>query len=159
MSVVVRRLEQGEDLGELVALSRAFFVEYEAHHEAFFRLDELRDEEIVAYFSSFVGQEERAAFVALREGAVVGYVTVYVQAQPAYWRVKRVGHISGLMVAPGSRRRGIGRRLLAEARAFFREQGVRYYTVYTAAENRAALEFYTAGGMSPLYTHFLGEIE
>lgn len=157
MSVLVRRLQMADDLGALVALSRAFFAEYEAHDDEFFGIDLLQDEEIVAYFSSFVETQGRAAFVAVCEGRVVGYVTVYVQAQPAYWQVKRLGHISGLMVAPEERRQGIGGRLLEQARAYFREQGVHYYTVFTAVKNREALDFYAGQGMVPLYSHLVGE--
>jgi ribosomal protein S18 acetylase RimI-like enzyme len=157
--VTIHRLQGGDDLRDLVALSRAFFVEYEAHDRVFFALDALDEGAIADYFSSFVGQEDRAAFVALREGRAVGYVTAYVQVQSPNWQVRRVGHISGLMVQQEERRQGIGGRLLDRVRAFFHERGVRYYTLYTAVGNRGALAFYEAQGMAPLYTHLLGEIE
>jgi ribosomal protein S18 acetylase RimI-like enzyme len=62
------------------------------------------------------------------------------------------------MVQPEYRRQGLARRLLACAQGFFAAQGVRYYTVYTAAANRAALDFYAQSGMTPLYTTMIGEI-
>jgi ribosomal protein S18 acetylase RimI-like enzyme len=158
VNLVVRRLQKGDHIQELVALSRDFFAEYEAHHEAFFRIDSLSDEGIVGYFSSFLDGDDRAAFVALQQGCLVGYIAVLVEAQPTHWQVKRVGHISGLMVRQDARRSGVGSQLLAQARDYFREQGVRYYTVYTAVENRGAIEFYRAQGLAPLHAHFLGEI-
>jgi ribosomal protein S18 acetylase RimI-like enzyme len=157
MSVLVRRLQKEDDTQELVVLSRAFFAEYEVHHEAFFRIDSLSDEGIVGYFSSFLEREDRTAFVAFQQGRIVGYVTVLVQTQAPFWQVKRVGHISGLMVRQDARRSGIGGQLLAAARSFFREQRVRYYTVDTAAANQAAIGFYQRQGLAPLHTHFLGE--
>ena len=157
--ISIHRLQAADDLRDLVALSRAFFQEYEAHDEVFFALDVLDEGAIADYFSSFVGQEDRAAFVALREGRAVGYVTVYVQVQSPNWKVRRVGHISGLMVRPEERRQGIGGQLMDRARAYLGERGVRYYTLYTVVGNRGALAFYEAQGMAPLYTHLLGEIE
>ena len=157
VSVRVRRLQKGEGAQDLVALSRAFFAEYEAHHEVFFRIDSLSDEGILAYFSSFLEREDRAAFVALWQGRIVGYITALVEVQPPYWQIKRVGHISGLMVQEEARRLGIGGRLLDAASDFFREQGVKYYTVYTAVENRGAIEFYRSHGLAPLHSHFLGQ--
>jgi ribosomal protein S18 acetylase RimI-like enzyme len=154
----VRRLQKENDLQDLVALSRAFFAGYEDHHADFFRIDGLTDEEIVDYFSRFLERDDRAAFVAHWGNRIVGYVTVTVQRQPAYWRVRRVGHVSGLMVDKGHRRQGIGSQLLAQARAYLRGQGVQYYTLYTAVGNEGALAFYESQGMEPLYSHLLGEV-
>jgi ribosomal protein S18 acetylase RimI-like enzyme len=158
MNVRVRKLQVGEGIQDLIALSRAFFAGYEAHHDAFFRIDSLSEEGILAYFSSFLETQDRAAFVALHEGSIVGYITVLVETQPPHWQVKRVGHISGLMVQEELRRSGIGSQLLGAARGFFCEQGVKYYTLNTAAQNREAIEFYQGHGLAPLRTHFLGEV-
>jgi ribosomal protein S18 acetylase RimI-like enzyme len=152
----IRRLQASDDIGALVALSRAFFAEYEAHHQEFFRIDTLNDEDVDGYFSTFVDQDDRAAFIAVRDGEIVGYISVYVQEQSPYWSVKRVGHISGLMVRQDARREGIGTRLVERARDFFREQGVKYCTVYTAVANAQALAFYRNQGLEPLYSHLLG---
>jgi 8-oxo-dGTP diphosphatase len=156
--VEIRKLQAGEGTRELVALSRAFFSGYEAHHESFFRIDSLSQDGILAYFSSFLEREDRAVFVALEHDRIVGYITVLIETQSPHWQVKRLGHISGLMVHRAGRRAGIGGRLLDAAKGFFREQGVKYYTVYTAVENRAAVEFYGGEGLEPLHIHFLGEI-
>jgi hypothetical protein len=53
--------------------------------------------------------------------------------------------------------------LISLSREFFREydffatQGLQYYTVFTAVENRAALEFYVRNGLAPLYTTMIGK--
>jgi ribosomal protein S18 acetylase RimI-like enzyme len=155
--VDVRRL-QHDDLGDLIPLSRAFFAEYAGYHPDFFRLARLNDEDIVAYFSGFLERDDRAAFVALRDGRIVGYIAVKIRTQPAYWEVRRAGHISGLMVEKEVRREGIGTRLLERVRGYFREQGVMYYTVYTAVRNEEAVAFYEARGMELLYRHLLGQV-
>jgi ribosomal protein S18 acetylase RimI-like enzyme len=156
--MLIRRLHEGDNFTDLVLLSKAFFLEYAGCHRAFFELDCLNDKDIEAYFSSFVGDDDRVAFVAIEENRIVGYITVYVQRQPSYWKVKRVGHISGLMVGQEHRRSGVATQLLTEAKLFFAEHGVRYFTVYTAVENKSGVAFYQAQGMEALHTNFLGRI-
>jgi ribosomal protein S18 acetylase RimI-like enzyme len=154
-TVQIRRLEDAEVPGGLLELSRAFFQEYEGHHEVF-SLGELGDEDIISYFSRFVAGEDHAAYIAVRGGDIVGYITVRIQDQPGYWKTRRLGHISGLMVRRDRRREGIGTRLLEEARAFFRTQAVKHYTVYTAVGNQAGAEFYRRHGRETLHTHVIG---
>jgi len=155
---IIRRLEREDGFHDLVELSRQFFEEYAAHHAEFFEIDQLLENHVASYFSRFLDDEDSAAFVAVVDGKIVGYITVYIQSQPDYWKIKRVGAISGLMVQKDYRRRGIGNQLLGKAVAFFEEKGVKHYTVYTAARNRAALEFYARNGMAPLYVTMIGEV-
>ena len=155
----IRPLHPTDTLNDLITLSRSFFAEYESHHPHFFGIDALHDSDIISYFTRWLDDAAGETFVAVDDDHIVGYITVYVQDQPAFWQVKRIGHISGLMVAPAYRRQGIAARLLDEARAFFRQQEVVYFTVFTAVANHPTLQFYAKSGLSPLCTTFLGELE
>ncbi len=157
--IEIRPLRSPDSLSGLITLSRAFFAEYEQHDPAFFGIDTLQDNDIIRYFSRWLDDEAGQTFVAVCEKRMVGYITVYVQDQPAFWQVKQIGHISGLMVDAAHRRQGIAERLLAEAQSFFRQQGVDYFVVFTAVTNHPALHFYEQSGMTPLYTTFLGKIQ
>ena len=157
--MITRRLNENDDITDLVLLSKAFFSEYASCHRAFFELDYLNDGDIKAYFSSFVGDDDNVAFVAIGENRIIGYITVYIQRQPSFWKVKHVGHISGLMVRQEHRRSGIATQLLAEAKLFLAEHGITYFTVYTAVKNRSGVAFYQAQGMEALHTNFLGQIK
>ena len=152
----IRALRQEDDLRDLIALSRNFFQECEGHHEDFFKIGQLNESSIVDYFSRWLDDESGDTFIALAGNRIVGYITVYVREQAAYWNVNQVGDISGLMVHKDYRRRGIASQLLAQARAFLTRNAVRYFTVYTAVENRAAIAFYEHSGLIPLYTTMLG---
>ena len=151
-------MRKDDKLNDLISLSREFFEEYESHHENFFKIDRLSDSDIVDYFSQWIDDEDGETFIALTGGRIVGYITVYVRTQPIYWKIKKVGDISGLMVQKAYRRRGIAGHLLAKARAFFEKKAVRYFTVYTAIGNRGALEFYERSGLLPLYTTMMGVV-
>jgi ribosomal protein S18 acetylase RimI-like enzyme len=147
-----------DDLDRLIVISRDFFEEYSAHHKEFFQIDELTAQDIRDYFSRFIDTEDGATFIATAHGKVVGYITVFVRTQASFWRIKRVGSISGLMVCRDYRRRGMATDLLGEARAFFRKRGIKYFTTYTAVANQAAMEFYERSGVVPLHTTFIGEV-
>jgi hypothetical protein len=49
--IIIRTLQKQDDLHDLIVLSKEFFKEYEAHHEEFFKVDDLRDGDIVEFFS------------------------------------------------------------------------------------------------------------
>jgi ribosomal protein S18 acetylase RimI-like enzyme len=156
--IEIRILTIDDDFSDLIALSQDFFHEYETHHADFFKIADLEDEDVTGYFSSFCGHETRLAFIALDGERVVGYITAYVKEQATYWQVRQVGEISGLMVQEAYRRTGIAKKLLQAAKQYFESQGIRYYMVYTAVENHAAIDFYTKNGLAPLYTTFIGEV-
>jgi ribosomal protein S18 acetylase RimI-like enzyme len=155
--VKIRSLRNNDPFDDLISLSRVFFEDYQANHPEFFNLSDLRDGHIRDYFTSFLHDEDRRAFIALDSDRIVGYLTVYARTQPEYWAIKRVGEISGLMVSKAYRRRGIASQLLAQAQSFLAQKRVRYLTVYTAAHNQAGLQFYRANGLEPLHIRFLGK--
>ena len=156
--IEIRPLRKDDEFKDLVSLSREFFEEYGSHHKGFFALDALRDDDIVSYFSNLLDNDDGEVIVAREEGRIVGYIAVCVRKQPGYWKVKRVGDISGLMVQNAYRRRGIARQLMDKAKEFFEKKGVKYFTVYTAIENRGAIKFYEQSGLQPLYTTMLGKV-
>jgi len=159
MSVCIRELSAEDDLDAVLSLCRVFFAEYEAHHDEFFDTDDLRDAHLSGRFLNSISSDSSKTIIALVDDAIVGYASIVVRDQPEFYRVKRVGAISGLMVEPAFRRQGIATRLLAEAKRWFREKGVRYFTVYTATGNAAAVEFYSRSGMQPLHTTLIGEAQ
>lgn len=156
--IEIRSLKKEDGFEDLISLSREFFEEYQSHHEDFFAIDTLRDDDVVNYFSALLNNENGTVIVALEEGRFIGYITLHVRKQSGYWKVKQIGDISGLMVRNAYRRQGIGRQLMEKAKEFFEEKGVNYFTVYTAIKNREAIEFYGRNGLQPLYTTMLGEI-
>lgn len=157
--ISIRELRPDDDLDAVLSLCKDFFAEYEGHHSAFFDLDALSDGDISGRFLESLESDSSATIIALVGDEIVGYASVAVRDQPRFYKVKRVGAISGLMVAKVHRRRGVATRLLAEARDYFQRRGIRYFTVYTAAANEAAVRFYLHNGLTALHTSFLGETE
>jgi len=159
MDIVIRALRAEDDLTTVLSLCKAFFAEYEGHHDDFFDTDDLRDDQLLGRFRDSLTADSSCTLIALADGAIVGYASIKVGKQAEFYKIKHVGRISGLMVDPAFRRRRIATELLAEAKRWFRAQGVECYTAFTATENAAALEFYRRNGMQPLHTTLLGNVE
>ena len=155
----IRELKKEDDLKALVQLSKDFFYEYESSHPYFFKIDKIEEADIISYFARFIGSDDRKAFVAIESGSMIGYITVLIQEQASYWKIKRIGHISGLMVNPGNRREGIGRKLLQSAVDYFEGKGIKQYTLFTSVNNKSGIEFYEKCGLEKLYTTLMGKVE
>jgi ribosomal protein S18 acetylase RimI-like enzyme len=156
-AILVRELRREDDLAAVIRLCRDFFAEYGGHHQEFFDTDNLKDADISGRFLKSMESDDSATIIALIDDVIVGYAYVALKDQPGFYKVKRIGAISGLMVAKEHRRKGVATRLLAEARAFFVGNGIKYFTVFTAVANQAAIKFYERNGMTPLHTTLIGE--
>ncbi|HXG74963.1 MAG TPA: GNAT family N-acetyltransferase [Gaiellaceae bacterium] len=85
---------------------------------------------------------DAAVFVAEDEGRVVGRLSLARDPHPASRHVADFG----LMVAASHRRRGVGRRLLAEAVGWARVSGVRKLELHVFPWNEPALRLYESFG-------------
>jgi hypothetical protein len=88
--IAIRPLRPDDGLDDLLVLSRDFFAEYSAYHPEFFAIGTLQDSDITAYFARTLESQDAAAFLALRQGRVIGYITVFVRDQPAFYKVRKI---------------------------------------------------------------------
>ena len=155
--IEIRELRHEDDLAADLTLCKEFFAEYEGYHKEFFDTEFLSDADISDRFLQSIESSSSATIIALLDDKIVGYALIAVREQPHFYKIKKVGAISGLMVAKNYRRKGIGTRLLAESKAYFRRNGIKYFTLYTAIANQGATRFYEQNGMAALHTSFIGE--
>jgi ribosomal protein S18 acetylase RimI-like enzyme len=155
--ITIRELRPEDDMKALFALCKDFFAEYESHHDEFFLTDNLSEADISGRFVESLKSENSATLVAITDNKMVGYASVALREQPRFYKIKKVGVISALMVAKEYRRRGIATKILAEAKIYFRWHGIKYFTFYTAVSNGAAIRLYEKSGMTPLHMSFIGE--
>ncbi|HEY3411221.1 MAG TPA: GNAT family N-acetyltransferase [Propionicimonas sp.] len=97
-----------------------------------------------------IGATDRASFVGLVEGQLVGYSTVA-------WLAPGIGHpnsaapdgwyLLGLVVDPDFRRLGVGRRLTAERLRWLRGRTERVW-YFASNANRASIDLHTEFGFS-----------
>ncbi len=87
--------------------------------------------------------EDTVAWLAVDEGDVVGWILTYpLLAEDTVER----GGVENLVVARSHRRRGIGRRLLELAEAYYRRKGLAGMQLTVRADNPPARRLYEAMG-------------
>jgi ribosomal protein S18 acetylase RimI-like enzyme len=155
--MTIRRMNLKSDFVQLCRLTRAFFAEYRQHDPEVFDLNEMSEEGINNYFTRFVDRPEAIALVAESDGVVIAYLTAYVVQRADVFRAGLYGDISGLMVDVNFRRRGVASDLMKEAISFFEGRGSKYYTLFTATGNTAAVAFYRGFGMRSIQTTLIGK--
>lgn len=106
-------------------------------------LDGLRAEDRAArYTFHLVGPEHPATTVALEDGAIRGFVTT----GPARGCAPTVGEVYAINVDPGAWGRGVGRALMARARARLAGLGCTEALLWVLVGNERAERFYRADG-------------
>ena len=76
--IEIRSLRKDDALDDLVSLSREFFEEYESHHDDFFTIDVLRDDDIVDFFSRLLDDESGEVIFQLWVVGFLGYAAARV---------------------------------------------------------------------------------
>jgi ribosomal protein S18 acetylase RimI-like enzyme len=101
------------------------------------------------------------AFVMIAEagGGVIGYALVSMRGPDETWATgDRVAQLETLVVLPGWRSRGLGRRLMNRVFDELRRIGVANLSVSVIASNAAALRFYRGFGLVPFLASFIGPV-
>ena len=106
--------------------------------------------DFVASFEQSRGRAWSAAFVAESGGALVGFITGGIEANPTDRLPERHGTVGYLYVADDYRRQGVGRRLFdALAGWVIAREGVSHFEMTALAADSAASEFWRSIGFSP----------
>lgn len=93
-----------------------------------------------ATFRGLLRRSDADLFVAEDDGLILGYA--------AFWAVLDQGELGNVSVEPGSRRRGIGERLIAAVLQRAQERGVREVYLEVRVSNRGAQTLYERFGFA-----------
>ena len=157
--IEIRKLQENDDTSDLILLSREFFEEYKSYRTDCPFIESFIESDILTYFSKFLKSAEKTVFIARDNSRIIGYITLCLSCQPFFWKIRKVGSISGIVVKKELRHRGIGKRLFEAAVAYFGSMQVSYFTVYTTDKNARSIEFYEHNGMKPLCCNYIGKID
>jgi ribosomal protein S18 acetylase RimI-like enzyme len=90
---------------------------------------------------------------------LVGFIVGTVTDEIPIYRIKRFGFLHDLWVEERYRHEGIGRQLVTEAVARFREMGLPQIRLDTAFANEAARSLFRACGFRPSIVEMLTELQ
>lgn len=109
---------------------------------------------------SLIAGPHTALLVAEHAGRLVGFATLALHQRMGLPIVvpARVAAVDGLFVEPAHRRAGIGRALLARARAWAQAKDARTIEISTHAFNQDALRFYEATGYATATRRLMAQI-
>jgi GNAT superfamily N-acetyltransferase len=101
-------------------------------------------------------RKQSALFVAVLDGRVVGFYSLYLQSIDETWTPPlfapgRYGLLAEVAVAEGLRGRGIGRRLFAAVDQWFRERGAHRLWLIYLPRNPLSSRFWPALGFEPVW--------
>jgi GNAT superfamily N-acetyltransferase len=101
-------------------------------------------------------RKQSALFVAVLDGRVVGFYSLYLQSIDETWTPPlfapgRYGLLAEVAVAEGLRGRGIGRRLFAAVDQWFRERGAHRLWLIYLPRNPLSSRFWHALGFEPVW--------
>jgi ribosomal protein S18 acetylase RimI-like enzyme len=114
-------------------------------------------------YASFIGsqleQDDVVVLVAVRDGAVVGYV--YAGLEPRDWMSLRdaAGVVHDVVVDPEQRRSGIGRMLVMAAMDWLRAHGAPRVVLSTAQRNGPAQRLFESLGFRPTMVEMTRELD
>lgn len=93
-----------------------------------------------ATFRGLLRRSDADLFVAEEDGTILGYA--------AFWAVLDQGELGNVSVEPGSRRRGIGERLILAVLKRAQQRGVREVYLEVRVSNRGAQNLYERFGFA-----------
>ena len=93
--------------------------------------------EYATYLRALLARDDALAVVARDGDRIVGYAVGRITSMPAFFAQRQRGYIHDVYVRPEYRRRGIGRRLVAEILTWLRRRGVTLVELTVAARNEA----------------------
>ena len=119
-----------------------------------------RSEDGHVSFAEFVTEQisEESSLVAVADtgGEIVAYCLARVNQRPPVVRDRILGHLSDLAVTERWRRRGIGRRMVAEVKDWFKSRKIRRMELRANVANEVSTRFWRKMGLEPfvniLYT-------
>jgi len=110
-------------------------------------LDGLRSEDrVVRYDFDASGPDRLSTIVAIEEGVIVGFATTGPSRDAD---VPEAGEVYAIYAEPTAWGRGVGRRLMAEARAELDRRGFTAAILWVLAGNDRAQHFYDIDGWQP----------
>ncbi len=138
-----------KDLKALVELSVQLMLEHERKFPTFEKLAKDFRAQQMKYFKNVISKRIGAFFVAIENGEIIGMILGKEEKDPPIFAETRIGQIVAFYVLPEYRGKGVGHKLFAELKKWFRKRKLKKMDVGFYPVNRRAKELYKELGFRP----------
>lgn len=94
-------------------------------------------------------KSKKAFFVAEEGGKIAGFIYGKIEKDPPVFVEKEKGHVGQLFVREGYRNMGLGKKLFAELKKWFKKKKMKSLRIYVARCNVGAKRMYKSLGFEP----------
>ncbi|MDY7041620.1 MAG: GNAT family N-acetyltransferase [Chloroflexota bacterium] len=143
-TITVRRATEA-DVPAIVPLWKEMMA-FHAALDPRFRPDPDGDVHWSRAISAWMQAEDNCVLVAEAEGQIVGYTVGMMRENPPVLLPLYHGFVSDICVAPEWRQRGVGRRMFAALKMWFRQQGADHIELRVAHNNPTSQAFWRKMG-------------
>lgn len=145
MTIIIRKAKL-KDFEKLKKIKKEFY-QYECTKDKL-----LNSEWVNRPLASFLGKTLRnknfVYFLAEESGKIIGYAASQIEKCPAFFKIRKRGHIFNLYVKPKYRNKNIGKRLLKNAIKWFKNNKIDLLWGYVYSYNKKGLKFYKRENIS-----------
>ncbi|HJX02195.1 MAG TPA: GNAT family N-acetyltransferase [Candidatus Humimicrobiaceae bacterium] len=136
-----------KDIPELVRLGKTLFDQHILYDGEYYTLEENFEEHFGRWLNQLITDNFQFLYVAqTSEGEITGFISGFVKNLFSWFVIKKVGHISFLIVKDIYRQKKIGTMLENTASDWFRKQGIKYIETYVDEKNSIAQQAWTSYG-------------
>ena len=139
-----------KDLDQLVELSHQLYMDQMNRCQVEFILRKNFKRIQKREFSKRLKDPKKVFFVADEDGEIVGFISGNLEEDPPIFMYRKKGHIGEFYVKEEFRGRGIGKKLFAEMKKWFRKKKVKTVRLYVVKCNIGAKKMYKSLGFKPV---------
>lgn len=137
-----------KDLGQIIQIWIEF-MQYLQTVNADYYAAEVDKEAFFHYLNGMLGQHETNLIIAVEEQDILGFLVARQELLPAWFGGSELGLIRYLAVKQEQQERGVGKALVLNTLAWFREKGIRRIELYVL-DGLPASTFWKKLGFQPL---------
>ena len=131
-----------KDLKALVELSVQLMAEHERKFPTFEKLAKDFRAQQMKYFKNVISKRIGAFFVAIENGKIIGMILGKEEKNLPIFAETRIGQVVAFYVLPEFRGKGVGRKLFAEMKKWFRKKGFRTVGLNFISKNTKVKKLY-----------------
>lgn len=136
-----------DDIPTLLMINLASFKANQTY-DKYIDMNWIHTDDAKKHFTDAVTKNDHYSIIAEADGVPVGYIVL--ASKIISYRIAKVIELDNLSVLPAHRSRGIGKKLVEEAKRWAKSQG--YMTIYVNAyyKNQKGIDFYKKQGFAPI---------